>query len=282
MNCYHCGAETSNGLALCSLCRGKAEADLHYLPIYFNNLARWRPGRAGSRPVPGSRALFDGTVRDGAGDRIWRALDEAGNDLTTWARTLADDRGLEMPTVGDNEAEQASALCDWLREHLTSIATLEWCGEFMRVIGHHEKRLRELTEAVMPGWYAGACRVCEMPTHVVPGFTWVTCTGCGTTTYARDHLDAVLTEARDWVARPMRLAEAIVALVDTEQSVRRLHDRIRQWQARGRIPAIRDTRVNDFGEEIEAGPRRYRLGDVLDLLSTEGETREEARTPAAS
>ena len=286
MNCYHCNAETTNGLALCELCRRKVETDLEFLPVYFSNLARWRPGRAGSRPVPGSRVLYRDAVSDGSGDRIWRALDEAGNDLTGWARKLADDRGLEIPDGGDNEAEQAAVLCYWLRDHLTSIATLEWCGEFMRSwrsvettrqgIGHHEKHLRELTEAVMPGWYAGACRVCTLPTHVVPGLTWVTCTGCGTTTYARDHLDVILVEARPWVARPMRLAEAIVALVDTEQSVRRLHKRISKWGERNQIITIRDTRVNDFDSEIEAGPKRFRLGDVLDRLSDEGSTRPDA------
>jgi len=291
MNCYHCGAETTNGLALCELCRRKVETDLEFLPVYFRNLARWRPGRAGSRPVPGSRVLYRDTISDGSGDRIWRALDEAGNDLTGWARKLADDRGLEIPNGGDNEAEQAVVLCGWLRDHLTSIATLEWCGEFMRSyfdrdrkqekapqgIGHHERQLRELTEAVMPGWYAGACRVCTLPTHVVPGLTWVTCTGCGTTTYARDHLDVILVEARPWVARPKRLAEAIVALVDTEQSVTRLYERIKKWGTRGRIPAIREMRVNDFDSEIEAGPKRFRLGDVLDRLSAEGSTRLDAR-----
>jgi hypothetical protein len=90
IKCLHCGAETSNGLALCDLCQRAAVINLEFLPVYFRNLARWRPGRAGSRPVPGSRVLYDGEVRgDGTGDRISDRLDETANGLIGWARMLA-------------------------------------------------------------------------------------------------------------------------------------------------------------------------------------------------
>lgn len=276
MNCLSCTAETTNGLALCEQCRISASVYLEFLPVYFRNLARWRPGSAGSRPLPGSREPRE--VGQADSDHVTRALDAASNDIGTWARCLADDRGL-LPPTADTEAEQVTVLCRWLNENLTSIATLEWCGEFLRSdwredderqgIGCHEHILRSLTELVAPGWYAGACRHCEVPTYVVPGLTWVTCGGCGATTYARDHLETVLNEARDWVARPMRLAEAIVALVDTEQSVPRLHKRISKWGERGRIEGLR--RLDDDGDEV--GPKRYRLGEVLDVLFAEGETR---------
>jgi hypothetical protein len=190
---------------------------------------------------------------------------------------LADDRCIEHPVSGDTDSDTVAVLCGWLIEHLTTIATLEWCGEFMRDahdaerkqqdkaqgIGYHERQLRGLTETAVPGWYAGACKTCTSPTYVVPGLTWVTCQACGTTTYARDHLDTILEEARDWVATPKRLAEAIVALLDSEQSVEMLRKRIANWGNRGEIRAIRD-RDRD-GDEV--GPRRHRLGDVLDHLA---------------
>jgi hypothetical protein len=292
MNCLHCGATTNNGLALCALCQRKAATDLEFLPVYFRNLARWRPGRAGSRPVPGSRVLYDGTVRgSGTGDRISDALDETGNALTTWARLLVKDRGDyprpltfanaalcgELPDemLDDDKPLVMTWLCAGLEHHLTSVATLDWCGEFARDLGIHEAKLRALTEAWMPGWYAGACRRCEVSTYVTPGLTWVTCSGCGATTYARDHLDVVIAEASDWLARPKALAEAIVALVDTEPSVSRLYTRIRQWAFVGDITGIRRT-TRDYeylaDEERfavvdqETGPARYRLGDVLDRV----------------
>lgn len=263
MTCLACFATTSNGLALCEACRVRVTVDLEFLPVYFRNLARWRPGRAGARPVPGSREPSGGVTA--ADDRISRALDEVGADIATWVKALEEDRCIELDvdTTGD-EAETVAALCAALTDRLTSVATLEWAGEFTEAISRNEARLRGLTEKVAPGWYAGACRNCANPTHVVPGLTWVTCGACGVTTYARDHLDAVIDEARGWVARPMRLAEAAVALLDTEMSVPRLHKRISKWGERGRVDVIRD---HDYA------PKRFRFGDVLDLLASEGETR---------
>jgi hypothetical protein len=270
--CAHCGATTTNGLVLCDLSQMKAAKALEFVPVYFRNLARWRPGRAGARPVPGSRVLYDGEDRTGSPDRVQRALEQASNDITRLAERLAEERGLAFPDQ-DSEADQVAALCRMLAEHTTTIAGATWASVFVRKLAHHEQVLRQFTEEVAPGWYAGTCGqkiadapdgplLCESGVYVIPGLTWVTCRACGVTTYARDHLDTVLDEARGWVARPKALAEAIVALVDSEPSVAQLHDRIRQWSTRGRLQALRD--VDGDGDEV--GPKRYRLGDVLDLV----------------
>lgn len=274
IKCLHCGAETSNGLALCDLCRRAADAYLEFIPIHFGNLSRWRPGRAGARPVPGSREPKADLGGSNEGDRVARCLDEASNDLTTHVRQLADDRGIEVPYAAD-EVNTVRVACWLLSENLTSIATLDWCGDLVVALHEIEGRLRRLAEHVVPGWYAGACQTCAASTYVVPGLTWVTCGTCGATTYAPDHLDVVLTEAADWLARPRRLAEAIVALVDTEQSVPRLYDRIRKWSEREQITATRriargygwdDDEERFVVVDEEVGPARYRLGDVLDLV----------------
>lgn len=275
MTCLHCQADTTNGLALCEACRVSASICLEFLPIYFRNLARWRPGRAGGRRVPGSREPQG--AFPSRGDRVSVALDEAGNDLTTWARCLRDDRGVELPEQ-DEEAVTVAALCRLLNENLTSVATLDWAGEFLAEIAKHERVLRALTEKVAPGWYAGECRRCETPTHVVPGLTWVKCDGCGVTTYARDHLDTIIEEARGWVARPMRLAEAGVCLLDTEMSVPKLYERIKKWEQREKIHGVRA--LDPDGDPV--GPKRYRFGEVLDRLASEGETRLELDNAAAS
>lgn len=298
IRCLHCGAETSNGLALCELCQRKALLDLEFIPVYFRNLARWKPGRAGSRPVPGSRVLYDGHVpTTGTGDRISDRLDETANALTTWARVLADAR----PYLGKlldrlaaarhaetvDEAQAIAWLCRGFAKYLTSAATLDWCGEFVRDLTKHEAILRGLTEVAMPGWYAGSCRQvagfdgegaalrCGADTYVVPGLTWVTCGRCGATTYARDHLELVLDEAREWVAPPKQIAAAVVALVDTEQSIPKLYERIRKWEQREQLTpvqrTVREYVWNDDEERVEladvlAGAKRYRMGDVLDRV----------------
>jgi hypothetical protein len=276
LHCLHCGATTHNGLVLCSLCQTHVRDVFDDLPVYFRNLARWRPGRAGSRPVPGSRVLYDGEVHaDESSDRISNALNEVGNAVSTWARSLADDRGIELPD-GDSETLVFAATCALLAGHVVSIATLEWAGELVRDLDHHERRLHGLTLVAVPGWYAGSCRrrlamatdeddgLCGATTYVLPGLSTVTCQACGSTTFARDHVETILAEAADWVAPPRRIAEAVVALVDTEESVTKLHDRIRQWGSRKAIEVIRATPY---------APKRYRLGAVVNLLATEGATR---------
>lgn len=287
IHCLHCGAETSNGLALCELSQRKAESCLDVLPIYFRNLARWRPGRAGSRPVPGSRALYDGSVTTGTGDRISDSVDETFTMLTTRARELVEARTLPRPltltdavlsddlagefadALNDDQPRAAELLCQGIKRRLASIATTDWCGDLVRDLSEHEDVLRALTEHAVPGWYAGGCRHCSAPTYVVPGLTWVACRSCGATTAARDHLEVVLSEAGGWVAPPMRIAEAIVALVDTEISTVRLYERVKKWGQRGRITSVR--RLDADGDEV--GPAKYRLGEVLEVLFAEGATR---------
>lgn len=275
MTCQSCTATTDNGLALCEQCRIAASVVLEFLPVYFRNLARWRPGKAGSRQVPSSREPVGPAIA--SPDRVSRTLDQVGSEVVTWARCLHDDRGIELPE-GVGEVEDIAALSRVFAENLTSIATTPWAGEWLDAMREAERRLRVLTETVVPGWYAGACRQCQASTFVVPGLTWVTCGTCGVTTYARDHLEVIIDEARGWVARPKALAEAIVALVDTEMSVPRLYDRIRQWEVREKLEAVR--RLDEDGDPV--GPKRYRLGEVLDVLHREGATRTSERTARVS
>lgn len=280
MNCLHCTAETTNGLALCETCRAAALVYLEWLPVYFRNLARWKPGRAGSREVPGSRVLYDGARdRVGTGDRISDALDETANMLTTWARALVDDRPhlarllnrLAAAKAAETitEAQMVAWLCKGFERYLTSVSTVDWCGQFVRDLSHHETRLSALTETYVPGWYAGGCRQvvsfddegsavrCGTSTYVVPGLSWVTCGGCGATTYARDHLETILEEARGWTAPPKALAGAIVAMVDTEESIEDLRKRIAIWATRGQIATLR---------RHQYARKQHRLGDVLDRI----------------
>lgn len=280
ITCQRCHAATTNGLTICHLCQALATTAFALLPIYFNNLTRWRPGRAGARPVPGSRVLYDGHDRTNTtGDRISDRLDNTATQLNHAADKIADarpylrrllDRLADAEETGTvDDAASVAWLCKGFTKFLPAISTLDWAGTFVDDICRHEETLRMLTEEYVPGWYAGACRRCESGTFAVPGLTWVTCGSCGATTYARDHLDIVIAEAADWVAAPKRIAEAIVALVDSEQSTERLHKRIAKWGEREVIPTHRKTDA----EGDLTGPKQHRFGDVLDRLHTDGPTR---------
>lgn len=304
MSCFSCGATVTNGLALCELCQMKVKRVAEYLPIHYRNLARWRPGRAGGRPVPGSRVLYDGTARGaGTGDRISDALDETFNMLGTRARQLADDRpyvsrlldrlaaARQAETI--TEPQAVAWLCRGLERFLPSISTLDWCGDLVADLAQHDERLTNLSQRYVPGWYAGACQKlagindagevfrCEADIYVMPGLTWVTCSSCGATSHAPDHIEAILSEARGWVARPKQLAEAVVALVHTEESVPKLYTRIRQWAFNGQIVALHHTARGYGWDEATkrmvvvvepVGRARYRLGEVLDRVWSAADT----------
>ena len=310
MTCQSCGSKTTDGITLCGLCRQAVTVYLNALPIYFRNLARWRPGRTGTRQVPGSRVLYDGTTRD-AGDKITDRLEDAAVALDILANrllqagpvferplTLADATlAGELPEdlaalLAEDKPQAVTLLCTALRGQVHRIATLPWAGELVQTIGLHESALRTLTEQSVPGWYAGTCRRnnCGADTYVVPGLTWVTCGRCGAMTYARDHLDAILEEARDWIARPKVIAHAVVALVDTEESVPRLYDRIRKWAEKGDVKAIRATEIGPVWSEEErafvqgerpVGHPRYRFGDILDRVLARHDTRTQEKPHAS-
>lgn len=302
--CDHCGAETSHGLALCGACQGMFLVRLEYVPVYFRNLSRWRPSSAaGIRDVPGSREPR--AAGSASGDRVGRILDESHADLTGWARTLADDRPELAPVIHrilTMDAEPCvRLLCALLTRRVATLTTLPWVRDIVHGVVTMERRLRVETERSVPGWYAGACARCGSSTYVVPGLTWVTCNGiigytkddpprpvrCGMTTAARDHLEVILDEARDWVARPKPLAEALVALLDSEASVPRLYERIHKWgnakppRKPKLTPVVAYRRAHVFDLETEsivvgeepAGAPRYRFGDVFDLLMSSGATR---------
>src|SRR5690606_37889736 len=121
-------------------------------------------------------------------DRIGRALDEAKATLVGHVEQLADDRpGYEPPTEADADDATVALLCASLATNLTSISTTDWCGDLVRDLAHLERRLRNLTESAVPGWYAGACRQvvrfdgegaalrCGASTYAIPGLTWITC-----------------------------------------------------------------------------------------------------------
>jgi len=270
MRCEHCYAETSNGLALCEMCTLLLSKTLEWIPTYFVSLARWRPGSAGVRSVPGSREprlVSSGT------DRVSRLLDEAGALMVGWARALVDDRPqLDMP-ASNGEASSVRVACLFLSEHLTTIGTVPWAGDIVTETVILEGRLRKLTEAVTPGWYAGQCKVCEADTFMVPGLTWVTCQSCGRAAHATECLETIIGEARGWVASPKALAGFLVATHHEHESVLRMYELIRKWgQREGKtaksgeplrsLTAVR--KVDADGDPC--GPKRYRLDDVLRML----------------
>lgn len=293
MTCKHCTAKVTNGLALCARCQQTLTVALVNVAAYHADVLRIRPGERVkvrstfvSTPPPSIR---------GAYDPISAAASVVDNMLATWCRVLAGDR----PEAGKPPTD-ATRQCAWLERHVRSIVTLDWAAELLRDLMSAERRLQRILDRSDTGWYAGKCGtvledarvhdattclcachqgaqcdieggcgsevtmiapvVCERGLYASPGHGWIRCPECGTTHDAGQRRETMMAEARDQLAPVSVIARIVVGLVDTEQSVERLTNRIDQWVTRDLL--------HDLGVRVLDGrPRRvYRVGDVFDLV----------------
>jgi len=269
VTCTACTAEVSNGLALCARCQHTLTVALVNVAAYFTDVQRIKPGERvkvrsayRSAPPPSDQP---------APDRIAEALDHVATIVFGWCRNLEDDRpGIDlMPATTE-------ARCDWLEHHTPTVLTLEWAGELLREIRDCERHLKRILDRSDTGWYAGVCGneigrevnedgwtvevLCERELYGTAGSSWITCPECGRTWDAGLRREHLMREARDQLAPVTVIARAVVGLLDTEQSVQKLANRIDQWVRRGRLL--------DLGVRVIEGKpcRVYRIGDVFDLL----------------
>lgn len=298
-SCTHCTAEVSNGLALCARCQQTLTVALVNVAAFHTDVLRIRPGeRVKVRSAYASAPPPD---INPSRDPISTAAEEVDNTISTWCRALADDR----PGVGQVPPGTVRQ-CAWLEGHVKSIATLPWAKELIRDTLAAERKLQRILDRSDTGWYAGKCGavlanerthdgsscgcechngyacsdpdtcspevsmiaavVCERGLYATPGHGWIRCPECGTTHNAGGRRDQMMAEARDEIAPVSVIAKVVVGLIDTEQSVERLTNRIDQWVSRGQL--------HDLGVRVlEGRPRRvYRVGDVFDLLDVKMRT----------
>lgn len=270
LRCQHCGAEQSNGVALCSTCQQTLRVALVNTASFYTDALRIQPGqrvkvRAAyqSTPPPATAVTFDPvTVATGYVDAI----------VIGWVRNLQDDR----PGIGEPPADVARA-CGWLESHIASIATLEWAGEIVSEMLDCEHRLQRLIDRSDTGWYAGICGneigrevindegdvevlTCPRNLYGTQGSAWVRCPECGRTWNAGDRREVMMAEARKEVAPVRVIARVVVGLLDGEVSAERLTRRIEKW--------IEKKDLLDLGVRVLDGrPRRvYNIGEVFDLV----------------
>lgn len=267
MNCLNCTAET-NGVALCATCRQTLTVALVNAASYFADVLRIQPGervkvRSAYRSTPPPEITPPR-------DPISEALDEVSTTIFGWCRILEDDRPVgRMPSTTERR-------CGWLEGNLSSIVTLDWCAELLRDARECERKLLRILDRSDTGWFAGVCGnevgreyigdevftlTCERPLYGHSRKSWVRCPECGREWDAEMRRDKMIADARMEVAPVTAIARAVVGLVDTEQSVERLANRIDKWVSRGQL--------HDLGVRVLDGkkPQRvYRIGDVFDLV----------------
>lgn len=270
--CLHCTAPTE-GAALCTRCQHTVLRALGNLSGYHRDLFNLAPPPPGIRHRAERPDPTGGTVaRLGGTDPVEDLAARTHLVLVTWMRALIEDRpGVTWPR------DEVPAIALRLGQHLRSIATLEWAGEFARQIVRLELDLRRFIERHRERWYAGVCGWIEDPerpedfcTRVLyadPDSDTVRCPLCRTSWPVAHRREVLLTEARNVETNVATIARALVTLLDNEPSQARLERRIQNWVDRGRLE--RRGHLDTDGRVRKT----YRLGDVLDILMNADQVR---------
>lgn len=188
-----------------------------------------------------------------------------------------------------------------------AITAQQWADDLLRDMLALERQLRRFVDRPGDAWYAGLCGtileperphdattcacachhhnpacdmpggcgreyttidavLCTRPLWAQPDDTWVRCRDCDTRWDIDDRKEILLVEAGERVATVDAIFRIVNSLIDPELKYTQLSARVRQWKHRGKIHPV-GTRVID-GVTVSA----YRVGDVLDLLTTTTDT----------
>lgn len=275
LQCLSCGAETTNGLALCERCQRTMTEALVNVAAYFADVDRIRPGQRVK-----VRSAYRSTPPPAIApprDQNSEALDHVATIVFGWCRNLEDDRPQVRTMPATTELR-----CGWLEGYSISIATLEWAGECLREMVDCERMLKRILDRTDTGRYVGVCgneigrqefdegevETVTCPRHLyATGDSWIACPECGRNWPADERRDQMLKQARDELA-PVRVIARIVVELTDEPSVEKLTRRIEQW--------VHRKQLQDYGVRVLDGkPRRvYRIDDVVRLVLGEVKPRE--------
>lgn len=191
-------------------------------------------------------------------------LDDAQNALTTWVRYVADERGVEVPSVpvggrtGESEGDAMVVAAQWLTSHLT------WFRhrgpevvEFARDVTTVTRILHSIVDPPRQKRYAGPCpttidgETCGTDLYARAGQGVAACRVCGWE-YNVDAQQAWMREqVRERLARPVEIAGILGQL-----GFAVAYSTIAAYVAKGQIVAVE---VDGRGRAL------YRIGDVMDL-----------------
>jgi hypothetical protein len=261
--CAICGRPTPDG-EVCQAEADRADGKLQDITelapdarLVAAGLVR-RGGGSGSNK-PGSRPPLNDSATD--------ALDEVQSTLTTLARRIAEDRGLDVPRSGRNDpivtaARWLRGQVEWLRHAVDG--TEPYAVAAFDEIGHCAGRLRGLVNGPGEQKYLGPCgaeievsehewegvvvtEVCEGDVHAYRGARVGRCRTCGAEVATSEREAWLDGQVRSQAFRASQIAEAYGVSVKT----------IRTWAARGQI--------TEHGRDRDDRPL-YNVGEVLDLF----------------
>lgn len=146
-------------------------------------------------------------------------------------------------------------IAQWLAVRVDGIAGHPDLAEVAQDLVEHEHRAWKVIDRPPDLSYAGGCDLCGNHLYAVTGSPITTCSGCGKSHDVAMRRAAMMKAVSD---RLVTAREAATALTTLELPV--TMERIRQWVHRRRLVVRGHTPDRH---------RLYRLGDIIDLLTTE-------------
>jgi hypothetical protein len=289
--CLRCGRPTPDGV-VCVAETAKASAQLaeirDMLPAARDiATGQARHGSGGGSGKPGSRLPFDlgATAR----------LDAIQNELTTWARHIAGERGSQFASTafeGRGAPDPLAEACSWLGGQMEWLRHRDEVDEFLTDVDAAARVMRGLVRGPSEQRYLGPCGApywcdglapsraaepqcgaeivhvghqmdaCHGDVYGRAGGDKGTCRTCGAHVdqgERRVWLDDV---RRDWLFTAKDIADAYQLNVKT----------IRSWHNRGQLAA--------HGHDPD-GAALHKIGEVLDLAAADAARREGDRATRA-
>lgn len=257
--------------ALANIAGDHADLDtLRTRQTRYHDPAPLRSG-GGPIPLPVDHRFTDPQGADTHSHQHWGAGTDLDwvtrNTITTWVRIVLE----HHPHLPGPRRDTIGSCCAWLMTHASRIAVADYGPDLLDELCHLEKQLARFVDRPPDRWYAGPCTaglsglagtwLCGTDLYAAHGDTEVTCRDCNTT-YPVEHRRAwLLAHAEDEWHTATAIARAVVVWTDYDRGETRLVRRISDWTRRSRIE-VRDHQLIDGRHRP-----RYRLGDVLDLLT---------------
>lgn len=297
-DCQHCGRAQHDTAYICHTCAGRttasllqlsrllADGDLDTTIARQDRITSGGGGGSVEAPLP---------INLGASAR----MAAVSNTLTTWARHIAEARGMrvapsEQPMhgaacrLGDCrhatchrirngrralQGGQLAAVAYWLSEQCGWLRHQPEAAEAIGELDDAAAAAHHVVDRPAPRWYAGPCGQCGQHMYAQPGRDVVACR-CGAQYEAAMLRRWLLDSARGTLVHAELLARAIVALgVTAADGAPVTPAQVRGMARRGRI-AERGT--------DQAQRPLYRVGEVLDVLAEQARTARSRQRIAAA
>jgi hypothetical protein len=197
-------------------------------------------------------------------------LDAVRTALTTWARHVAEERGVTVPTGPQDPIHVAArwmaAHCEWMRHRPEAEQWITDVHKAHRVI-------RGIAEPGQHRVIVGLCD-CGKTLYAVAGRQTVTCKDCELTWDVDDSRDALRGHLDD---RLVTAAEAahLAGFLDTDRSAVQIRKLVNKWSERGQLAKHGDIRVkHQHRDACQSGCAAvmdvidtYRFGDIAGRIA---------------